>query len=58
MTQKVLLDVHETVFRALDASDGAEPEGEREWDVRHALGKLRKQVLGSFPAMPRFNLAV
>ncbi len=44
MTLTVLLAVHKAVFAALDALAAAVGPNERDWDVRHVLGSLRKQV--------------
>ena len=52
VTLKVLLRVHKAVFATLDSPPPAAACGElqqRDWDVRHVLGLLRKQVPGLQP---------
>lgn len=44
VTLNVLLAIHKAVFAALDAPAAANNRDERDWDVRHVLGSLRKQV--------------
>ncbi|CAL8464910.1 g4445 [Coccomyxa elongata] len=45
VTLNVLLAIHKAVFAALDAPAATDSRDERDWDVRHVLGSMRKQVL-------------